>query len=159
MSADADVAVPFGSKNLGDLSKNSYEGNELLFAILRAVENVGAQKCTGRKLGISPCLIYCHVLVFIDVSNIIFYHFLYVASYYSNIQFNGNRCYDKIMVLQNSLKRHDKIIWVDTDLALLSVLLAVGVSLFDGLFNVRYSLYKLEQRKKATKNACPCEVV
>ncbi len=31
MSTDANVAVPFGSKNLGDLSNNNYEVNELLF--------------------------------------------------------------------------------------------------------------------------------
>ena len=73
MSADANITVPFGSKNLGDLSKSSYEVNELFFAILRAVENVGAHKSTGRKQGVSICSIYCNVLFFFDVSNQLFF--------------------------------------------------------------------------------------
>jgi hypothetical protein len=66
MSTDANIAVPFGSKNLGDLSKNNYDINELLFAILRAVKNVGAYKATRRKQSISTHLIYCHLLLFFD---------------------------------------------------------------------------------------------
>jgi hypothetical protein len=45
----------FASKNLGDLSKNNLAVKELLMAILKAVENVGAHKVTGRKQGISFC--------------------------------------------------------------------------------------------------------
>ena len=64
MSTDANAAVPFASKNLGDLSKNNTEVNELLFAILRAVEVAEAHKATGRKQSVSlliffPC-IYSH---------------------------------------------------------------------------------------------------
>ncbi len=51
--AYAKSAVPFASKNVGDLSKNNAEVNELLFAILRAVEVVEAHKATGRKQSIS----------------------------------------------------------------------------------------------------------
>jgi hypothetical protein len=42
------------------------------------------------------------------------------TSNYSSSQFNGDLCYDKIIVLQNALKRYDKIIWIDTDLALVN---------------------------------------
>jgi hypothetical protein len=74
MSTDDIIAVPFGSKNLGDLSKSNYEVNELLFAILRAAENVGAHKSTGRKQGISIHLIYCHLFfLFFDVSNLLYF--------------------------------------------------------------------------------------
>jgi hypothetical protein len=72
MSADNNVVVPFGLKNLGDLSKNNCEINELLFAILRAVENVGAQKCTGRKQGISHCLIH-YLFYSFNVSNQLYF--------------------------------------------------------------------------------------
>ena len=64
MSTDANAAVPFDSKNLGDLSKNNAEINELFFAILRVVENVEAHKSTGTKQGVSIHLIYCDVLFF-----------------------------------------------------------------------------------------------
>jgi hypothetical protein len=73
MSADANITVPFGSKNLGDLSKSNHEINELFFAILQAVKNVGAHKSTGRKQGISIRSMYCHVLFFFDVSNQLYF--------------------------------------------------------------------------------------
>jgi hypothetical protein len=57
MSTDANAVVPFASKNLGDLSKNNAEVNEVPFAILRAVEVVEAHKATGRKQSVSD-LIY-----------------------------------------------------------------------------------------------------
>ena len=53
MSTDANAAVPFASKNLGDLSKNNAEVNELLYAILWAVEVAEAHKATGRKQSVS----------------------------------------------------------------------------------------------------------
>jgi hypothetical protein len=57
MSINPGMVVPFGSKNLGDLLKNtSSVVNELLTAILKAVETVSAHKFTGRKPGISCCL-------------------------------------------------------------------------------------------------------
>lgn len=77
MSVDANVAMPFGSKNLVELSKNNTEVNKLLFTILRAIENLGAYKSIGRELGISHCMIYCHELVLFDVSSITFYHLLF----------------------------------------------------------------------------------
>jgi len=53
MSINLGVAIPFGSKNLGDLSKNTPAVNQLLTAILKAVETVGAHKFMGRKQGVS----------------------------------------------------------------------------------------------------------
>jgi hypothetical protein len=53
MNPDANAVVPFASKNLGDLSKNNAEVNEVLFTILRAVEVVEAHKATGRKPSVS----------------------------------------------------------------------------------------------------------
>jgi hypothetical protein len=73
MSANAYITVPFGSKNLGDLSKSNHEINELFFTILRAVKNVGAHKSTGRKQGVSIPSIYCHVLFFFNVSNQLYF--------------------------------------------------------------------------------------
>ncbi len=61
MSTDANVAVPFGSKNLGNLSKDNAEVNELFFAILRAVEKVAAHKFTGQKQGVSRCSLLSHI--------------------------------------------------------------------------------------------------
>jgi hypothetical protein len=58
MSINPGVAIPFGSKNLGDLSKNTPAVNQLLTAILKAVETVGAHKFMGRKQGVSWCLIF-----------------------------------------------------------------------------------------------------
>ena len=43
------AAIGASSKNLGDLSKNTPEVNDVMLAILRAVEHVGAHKATGRK--------------------------------------------------------------------------------------------------------------
>jgi hypothetical protein len=62
MSTDANAAVPFDSKNLGDLSKNNAEVGKLFFAVLRAVEKVAAHKFTGQKQGISHCSLLSHVL-------------------------------------------------------------------------------------------------
>jgi hypothetical protein len=58
MSIDPGAAIPFGSKNLGDLSKNTPAVNQLLTAILKAVETVGAYKFTGRKQGVSCYLFF-----------------------------------------------------------------------------------------------------
>jgi len=58
MSINPGAAVPFCSKNLGDLSKNTPTINQLLTAILKAVETVGAHKFTGRKQGVSCCLFF-----------------------------------------------------------------------------------------------------
>ena len=53
MNINPGMAAPLGSKNLGDLSKNNPAVKELLTAILKAVEHVGAHKVTGRKQGVS----------------------------------------------------------------------------------------------------------
>jgi len=52
MSINLGVAIPFGSKNLGDLSKNTPAVNQLLTAILKAVETVITHKFMGRKQGV-----------------------------------------------------------------------------------------------------------
>jgi hypothetical protein len=49
MNINPGMAAPLASKNLGDLSKNNPAVKELLTAILKAVEHVGAHKVTGRK--------------------------------------------------------------------------------------------------------------
>jgi hypothetical protein len=66
MNTDANIAVPFGfenlgSKNLGDLSKNNTEVNELVFAILRAVKKVAPHKFTSWNQGVSCCSLLLHV--------------------------------------------------------------------------------------------------
>jgi len=53
MNINPGMAAPLASKNLGDLSKNNPAVKELLTAILKAVEHVGAHKVTGRKQGVS----------------------------------------------------------------------------------------------------------
>jgi hypothetical protein len=58
MSINPGAAIPFGSKNLGDLSKNTPAVNQLLTAILKAFETVGAHKFMGRKQGVSCCFIF-----------------------------------------------------------------------------------------------------
>jgi hypothetical protein len=55
MSINTGLAASFGSKNLGDLSKNTPVVNQLLLAIPTAVETVGAHQFTGRKQGVSYC--------------------------------------------------------------------------------------------------------
>jgi len=47
MSINPGMAMPFGSKNLGDFFKNTPAVNKLLTAILKAVETVGAHKLWG----------------------------------------------------------------------------------------------------------------
>jgi hypothetical protein len=61
MSINPSVAVPFGSKYLGNLSKNTPMVNELLTAILKAVKTVGAHEFTGRKYCVSMLLSFLHV--------------------------------------------------------------------------------------------------
>jgi hypothetical protein len=56
MNINPGMMMAFGTKNLGDLSKNTPVVNELPSAILKAVETVGAHTFTGRKQGISCCL-------------------------------------------------------------------------------------------------------
>jgi hypothetical protein len=46
MNINPGVSVPLASRNLGDLSKNTPAVKELLMAILKAMENVGAHKVT-----------------------------------------------------------------------------------------------------------------
>ena len=92
MSADANITVPFGSKNLGDLSKSSFEVNELFFAILRAVENVGAHKSTGRKQGVSIHFVYCVALFFFNVSNQLFFLFLASLDAGNGFVIQGQSC-------------------------------------------------------------------
>jgi hypothetical protein len=58
MSINPGMAGSFGSKNLGNLSKNTPAVNQNLLAILKAVETVGAHKFMGRKQGISCCLFF-----------------------------------------------------------------------------------------------------
>jgi len=43
------VLAPLASKNLGDLSKNTPAVKELLMAILKAMENVGAHKVSTQN--------------------------------------------------------------------------------------------------------------
>jgi hypothetical protein len=66
---------PFCSKNLGDLSKDNPSVNELLSAILKAVETTGIHKITGRKQGVSS---FISAAVDANVSNLI--SFLGLAS-------------------------------------------------------------------------------
>jgi len=60
MNINPGTAVPFGPKHLGDLSKHTPAVNELLTAILKVVEMVGAQclsvyrEETKRKLFFFP---------------------------------------------------------------------------------------------------------
>jgi hypothetical protein len=62
MNINPGMAAPLASKNLGDLSKNNPAVKELLMAILKAVEHVGAHKA---KQGVSLLsfsiyrLVYC----------------------------------------------------------------------------------------------------
>jgi hypothetical protein len=70
MNINPGMAAPLASKNLGDLSKNHPAVKELLTAILKAVEHVGAHKVTGRKQGVSLLsfsiyrLVYCRLFFF-----------------------------------------------------------------------------------------------
>ena len=50
---NANAATAALSKNLGDLSKNTAAINNLMLAILRVVEHVGAHKATGREQSVS----------------------------------------------------------------------------------------------------------
>jgi hypothetical protein len=56
MNINPGVAVTFGTKNLDELS--NFMVNELLTAILKAVEAVGAPKLTEGKQGVSCCLFF-----------------------------------------------------------------------------------------------------
>jgi hypothetical protein len=70
MNINPGMVVPLASKNLGDLSKNNPAVKELLTAILKAVEHVGAHKVTGRKQGVGLLsfsiyrLVYCRLFSF-----------------------------------------------------------------------------------------------
>jgi hypothetical protein len=70
MNVNPSMAAPLASKILGDLSKNNPVVKELLTAILKAMEHVGAHKVTGRKQGVSLLslfmyrLVYCHLFFF-----------------------------------------------------------------------------------------------
>jgi len=70
MNVNPSMAATLASKNLGDLSKNNPVVKELLTAILKAVEHVGAHKVTGRKQGVSFLslsiyhLVYCRLFFF-----------------------------------------------------------------------------------------------
>jgi hypothetical protein len=50
---NVNAAIAASSKNLGDLSKNTPEVNDLMLAILRAVERLGAHKAMGQKQSVS----------------------------------------------------------------------------------------------------------
>ena len=64
------ASAPFVSKSLGDLTKNNKDVNELLLAILRAVESIAAHKFTGRKQGVSHRNFFtCLLLLFLAVTN------------------------------------------------------------------------------------------
>jgi hypothetical protein len=75
MSINPGAAIPFGSKKLGDLSKNTPAVNQLLTAILKAVETVGAHKFTGRKQGVSCCLFF-PPFYSLSISNFISFFFV-----------------------------------------------------------------------------------
>jgi hypothetical protein len=64
MNVNPSMAAPLASKNLGDLSKNSPAVKELLLAVLKAVEHVGAHKVTGRKQGVSFLSLFMYRLVY-----------------------------------------------------------------------------------------------
>jgi hypothetical protein len=64
MNVNPSMAAPLASKNLGDLSKNSPAVKELLLAVLKAVEHVGAHKVTGRKQGVSLLSLFMYRLVY-----------------------------------------------------------------------------------------------
>jgi hypothetical protein len=70
MHTDAIIGVP--AKNVGDLSKNTVELDDLMFAILRAVDHVGIHKATSRKQGVSFLfhlfLLLLLLLLFLTVS-------------------------------------------------------------------------------------------
>ncbi len=53
MNVNPSMVAPLASKNLGDLSKNNPAVKELLTAILKAVEHVGAHKVTGQKQAVT----------------------------------------------------------------------------------------------------------
>jgi hypothetical protein len=55
MNINPGMVMPFSSKNFGDLSKDNPNENELLTAILKAVENVGTHKITSMKQEVSSC--------------------------------------------------------------------------------------------------------
>jgi len=64
MNINPSMVAPLASKNLGDLSKNNHVVKELLTAILKAVEHVGAHKVTDRKQGVSLLSLFMYRLVY-----------------------------------------------------------------------------------------------
>jgi hypothetical protein len=80
MNINPGMVTLLASKNLGDLSKNTPAVKELLMAILKAVENVGAHKITGGKQCVSICC--CPFISPFIVAYFSFYIFFYLFSHY-----------------------------------------------------------------------------
>jgi len=68
-------------KNLGDLSKNTAEVNDLMLAILRAVQHIGAHKATGCKQSVSIFFSWLLLLIFFFLT--LFLNLFYFILFYS----------------------------------------------------------------------------
>jgi len=76
MNINPGMAASLASKNLGDLSKNNPAVKELLTAILKAMEHVGAHKVTGRKQGVSLLSFSIYRLVYCRLFSFFFFFFV-----------------------------------------------------------------------------------
>ena len=79
------MAAPLASKNLGDLSKNNPVVKELLTAILKAVEHVGAHKVTGRRQGVSLLSLFMYRLVYCRL--FFFFSFFFVQPPWTQVAY------------------------------------------------------------------------